>query len=750
MSFDLKFGENLNPQFFYVEENRTKICENKTDYNTVTALNADIAATLEYRQNESGFCYKIKLSNKSDKDFSPETFGINLGIDTYLESYPEWNEKFFPTYFRCEETHFWGYFMSPLGKVLGVFTKEPIASYHFDYNGGPTGWGHRINFAGLVFVNAEPLPYHHPKGLSALKAGEEKEIEIFFEYCESLTEFKEVMINKYSLPLFDSLKYTLSLGETIEPCVKTNEEYEITITDSDGKPLKSLTPEKEGLYKAYAVTKSGKRATACYFVRKDWKWYMESARRAVVEKPPHATTHCESWYGFYTGFLAAKHYPDSELDGVIDAMFDEIMPLAFDFKKFKPKLIPERIQNVAALIGVLVDRYEIDPKNNTDSLMLASRFADWIIKRQRADGAYYRENTHYTCVIYPAKSMLELTLAERRAGDSDEYFKNAARRHWDSAKAAIDNLELKLENIGTEGEHTLEDGMISCASLQLGYFATLLSEEKRNKYIAAAEHMLKVHRCLEQQLSTDCRVRGTTVRYWEAQYDVMVMRNFITSPHGWSAWLMYALYYLYILTGKEEYLTQLMDGMGACAQLLSLDGDLKWAFVVDPYAYCERVLKKDEAQPVHDGYKSVVAKENACRGLFSEGVFGEQYIDMVSSWYRTCKSQRVTGGYYTCPLFLADGETIRVDRQGGCCDNDVHEIFKCMEETVLKKAFLLERNDGSILSYSCKAERNGDRLNVTLLEDTAFLHLNLKNDCIVCVNGKEISADKGLAMVEVF
>ncbi len=748
MSFDLKFGENLNPAFFYCEENRTKICDNEIKGNTVTAVTPDITAVLEYKKSESGFSYKIKLSNDKDKDFSPETFGVNLGVDTYLESYPEWNEKFFPTHFRCEETHFWGYFMSPMGKVLAVYTKEPIASYHFDYNGGPIGWGHRINFAGLVFFNAEPLPYHHPKGLSVFKAGEEKEFEIFFEYCENLTQFKKVMTEKYYLPLFDSQKFTLSLGEKIEPNVIANEEYEITVTDSDGNALTDLTPEKEGLYKAYVLTKSGKKATACYFIRKSWKWYMESARKAVVEKPPHATTHCESWYGFFTGFLAAKHYPDKELDSIIGAMFDEIMPLAFDFKKYKPKLIPERIQNVGALISVLVDRYEIDPQNNKDSLMLASHFADWIIKRQRSDGAYYRENTHYTCVIYPAKSMLELADAEEKCGKSDEYFKNAAIRHRNSAKNAIDDLVENLEDIGTEGEHTLEDGMISCSSLQIACYALSLPEDKRKKYIDAAEHMLKVHRCLEQQLSPDCRARGTTVRYWEAQYDVMIMRNFITSPHGWSAWLLYALYYLYLLTGKEEYLTQLMDGMGACAQLLSLDGDLRWAFVVDPYAYCERVLKKDENQPVHDGYKSVVAKENACRGLFGEGIFGEEYIDMVSGWYRTCKSQKVTGGYYTCPLFLEGGETIRVDRQGGCCDNDVHEIFKCLEETVLKKSFVHEKADGSFLCYSCKAERNGDSIDITLLEETEILVCNLTSDSKVSVTGKEFSVNKGIRTID--
>ena len=707
-----------------------------------------IFCQLNFSNTENGFKYTVTVENKTDFDYSPETFGVNLGIDTYLETYPEWNEKFFPTHFRCEETHFWGYFMGPTGRIIGVFTKEPIASYSFDYNGKPSGWGHRINFAGLALLNAEPLPFHHPKGFTTLKKGEKQSVEIYFEYCDNLTEYKKIMTEKYSLPLFDSKKYTLSLGEEIKPCVITNEKYTLTVKDSKGNLLNDFILKEEGIYKAEVITESGKKASACYFCRKDLKWYMENARKEVVLKPPHATTHCESWYGFYTGFLAQKHYPDAEFDGIVQEMFEEIMPYVFDFNKCKPKLISERIQNVASIIGILTDRYESCPSKYGESLMKASKFADWLITRQHSDGGYYRENIHYTCVIYPAKSMLELSLAEAKLGETDEYFKDAAIRHYNSAKRAIDDLVLKLEDIGTEGEHTLEDGMISCSALQIAYFATLLPENEREKYIKAAEHMLAVHRCLEQELSPDCRIRGTTVRYWEAQYDVNLRRNFITSPHGWSGWLLYALYYLYILTGKEEYLTQFMNGMGACIQLLNLDGQLKWAFAVDPYAYCNQVLLPDESQPVHDAYKSVAAKENAYRGMFEEKVMGEEYINMISGWYRTCKSQKVTGGFYNCPLILAGKETIRVDRQGGCCDNDVHEIFKCLEETALKKAFVLESANGSLLSYSCKAEKQDGKLCVTLFEECEYLHINLKNILPVVVNGKIYKPEKSLKMIK--
>ena len=63
---------------------------------------------------------------------------------------------------------------------------------------------------------------------------------------------------------------------------------------------------------------------------------------------------------------------------------------------------------------------------------------------------------------------------------------------------------------------------------------------------------MEIHACLEQQIIPDCRCNGASLRYWESQYDVMVMGNMLNSPHGWSAWTAYAHYYLYLLTKKKD------------------------------------------------------------------------------------------------------------------------------------------------------------------------------------------------------
>ena len=88
----------------------------------------------------------------------------------------------------------------------------------------------------------------------------------------------------------------------------------------------------------------------------------------------------------------------------------------FDFESGEPTVIPDRVQNISAFVSLLTDIYESDPKNNLKYLDIADKFAEALIRRQTEDGAYRRKETHYTSVIYIAKSMLELALCEKQLG----------------------------------------------------------------------------------------------------------------------------------------------------------------------------------------------------------------------------------------------------------------------------------------------------------------------------------------------
>jgi hypothetical protein len=68
-------------------------------------------------------------------------------------------------------------------------------------------------------------------------------------------------------------------------------------------------------------------------------------------------------------------------------------------------------------------------------------------------------------------------------------------------------------------------------------------------------------------------------------------------------------------------------------------------------------------------------------------------------------------------------------RNGWSCCNDVHEVFKCMAETVLVNAFVVERKNGEIVGYNCNVDQKGSYLEVTpnegVIERVCF---NLKKE----------------------
>ncbi|MCC8016405.1 MAG: hypothetical protein LIO43_03305 [Clostridiales bacterium] len=126
--------------------------------------------------------------------------------------------------------------------------------------------------------------------------------------------------------------------------------------------------------------------------------------------------------------------------------------------------MPERLQNISCLISLLAEFYKLT--SNIKYLNSADILSNQLISLQKSDGAFYSHSTHYTCVIYPAKSLLDLALCEKSAGLEIRFLK-----HYKSAERAVLNLNSLLDNIQTEGDMTFEDGMISCEALQLAYFA---------------------------------------------------------------------------------------------------------------------------------------------------------------------------------------------------------------------------------------------------------------------------------------
>ncbi len=96
-----------------------------------------------------------------------------------------------------------------------------------------------------------------------------------------------------------------------------------------------------------------------------------------------------------------------------NAFFDELTEIQSQKIKMREKTLPNRLQNTSAMLSFLADFYELT--KNIGYLNKANDLAENLMSLQVDDGSYRNNGTHYTCVIYPAKSMLELALAEKKS-----------------------------------------------------------------------------------------------------------------------------------------------------------------------------------------------------------------------------------------------------------------------------------------------------------------------------------------------
>lgn len=679
---------------------------------------------MEYGRSGNQVKIRITCRNAGDKDLKNVQLSLRSGVNTCMTHYPQWRSIYFPTLLRCEKTHFWGYLMSPNGGIITVASPDPIASNHLFYNnGGDFGHGHLIRSFALDLLNPKPLPARNPQASDQLLKGETRAWTIYLGAVSGLEQVVPQVALQTLAPVVTSDFYTVVAGETVKLTVHAVAKPVLKVINPDGREqVLNLKPVKKNVYGAdykpdggkgvYTVLADvkGKTGEAKISVRYNWSDYAKSARRTALKYPQKGGSHTESWYGMFPAYIAGEYFPDRAFDQQVDEMFNEIYPLMYDPVTNLPTSTKNRIQNHALMAALLAQRYRAH--GDIKDMRAAVNLVDFLLAQQSGDGAYRNGKTHYTSVIYIAKAIMEVMEIEQKLAKTSDDWKANYERHYYSVKKAVDELCRNLDNIETEGEMTYEDGMISCSYSQIAMFALLLPEgsAERQKYTDAAEFLAGGHRCLSQLLVPDSRMHGGSLRYWEAQYDILTFPNMMNSPHGWSAWRIYGLKYLYELTGKEKYLTDMMNSLGTCVQLLDPSQDkLNWAFVCDPYLQVRQFVQDEN---------------NKGKGKYVPTVIGEQYMPMISDWYRAPKDKWVTGywGY-----------------DGGCCDNDVNEIFKCMGEVALTSAYVHQKADGSFITWNCRVTPKAGKLQIEPAEACVKkVHVNLnKNSEVIFVNGSQ-------------
>ena len=741
----IKFGQHqrFGPAF-YVSSKRTDAFRDILQDETIGVWKkdgnlsyktqvGDLGCSIKYKNINEQLALEVTVKNVGYTIVQPFKAGLKLGVDTYMDKYPNWLDAYFPTLLRNEKTHFWGYLMSPKQKIIILTSPDPIASWSVDYNyssnkgkikegDNPYYWGqHRIEGINIDLMNALPLPERCPQNLYQLSPGQSYSWTLFITPASSIKEMAKIVPSNTHASFWNIPQTSLSVGEKSRLGIYSSEKPLVYLA---GKNLK-IIEERKGFYSfeffanspGHYVFKSQvgtKISEAIITVRHPWEWYLNRARSEAERCPQKATTHIESWYGYMSAFIAAKYMPEAAIDTRHTTRFDYLYNLLH--KKDVPQIIPNRVQNTSGTIDLLVLKYKAH--KNIEDIKKASNLADWLIANsQRKDGSFRNylslskeetQGTIYTSVIYMAKSMLDLALLEKDLAHSDVEWEKNYQRHFASAKRAIDHLVSLHGNIQTEGEMTYEDGMIACTALQIAYLG--LQEEvgsRKDVYRNEALNILLGHDCLTQLEIPDGRQRGGTMRFWESQYDILMVPNFMNSPHGWSAWRGYATYYTYLLTGDERWLQESYNAAGAFAELIDTKtGKLRWSFCANPFISAQMVSKPHPTASLDSITQYHMQPLDYKTNSF---VLGEQYIDMI-------------------------GNMMFFNTQ----DNDVHEVFKFIGEAFLNNAFVVERSDGSIKGYNCKVNKVGGILEVIPNEKfIERIHINVKGRKTILLTSKK-------------
>jgi hypothetical protein len=702
--------------------------------NSFAAVADGVRHSLQYSVQGNRLAIVARLRNEGTLDYIPTAARLVLGLNTEMRSYPSWDYRYFPTLLRCERSHFWGYFMTPKGRIMTIGSPDAVASYSMNYDESvwvsgdgeklaparpdgehnpdtSTDGGHLIYSCSLDLMHALPLPARHPQNLICLKPGDERTWTLYLQPIDSIEKVKPSLAASLSVPMIEADRYTVAGGERSRLTIWSPDGVKIEVTDPEGsatsleviskKPGEyeaTLLPQTgPGLYKLTATQSDGHVSEASVSVRHPWSWYMIQARKESLVNKQYASSHLEQWLGLEAGVLARLYLRDAQVDAQTDARLKEILSLQWDLAAKKPSGIPMEVRyliSTTQMAGLLAYRYLAD--RDPYWIDLASGFADYAVSRQSADGNY----DNYTVITYPVKSVMTVMAAEKMVAPKETRYKVAYNRHYDSAKRAMDFLVRSEDNLLTEGQNTFEDGMISCAATQLGLFALLQDDAaERRHYAEASRKMLLSHRCLEQLLIPDSRMNGATLRFWEAQYDVLIGKshNMMDSPHGWSAWLIPGLWYQYLLTGEEDWLRKAMNAMGSCAQLIdSRTGQLRWAFVPDPY----REATVLEPNP-----------ENPKRGKRVGQIIGEQYVPMIAAFHSPDREPVCGNGWDS----------------GWTCCNDVNEVFISLAEVALTSAYVIERANGDLITWNCTSTVDAvGGINIKMAEDVVSrVHVNL-------------------------
>lgn len=216
-----------------------------------------------------------------------------------------------------------------------------------------------------------------------------------------------------------------------------------------------------------------------------------------------------------------------------------------------------RVQELFFGITILLDAYLYfgDKKyleyaiGATDNAICNYQREDGRIEVEWSDGN--RED--YSSVCCPMIALVDMA---KFLSDKDE---ERSKKYLDSAKRLCEHLFSRGMYFPTEGgeskeaQQEMEEGSMSCTALGMLYYCS--NVERDDKYISRAREILESHNAWVIHTPI-AQMQGSTLRFWETQWEGDADGPAICAGHAWSIWRGEADYLFWSLTGEEEYLVR--------------------------------------------------------------------------------------------------------------------------------------------------------------------------------------------------
>lgn len=175
----------------------------------------------------------------------------------------------------------------------------------------------------------------------------------------------------------------------------------------------------------------------------------------------------------------------------------------------------------------------------------------------------------YTTVCCP---MIPISDMARILSTRDKEFSDFCYR---SADKMAEYLYIRGTKFPTEGiissnaEEEMEDGSISCTALALLYYCK--NVRKDEKYLQKAKEILDLHDIWVINTPV-CQMKGSTLRWWETQWEGDADGPAICAGHAWTIWRAEADHLYYQLTGDTKYLKKATNGFMTNLSKIQKDG----------------------------------------------------------------------------------------------------------------------------------------------------------------------------------